>query len=89
MAQTSDNDDTFLDKKAVGQIIGVNWWSIDRLRRDPTRGFPQPHWISNQSPRWSKAEVLTWMRERPRGGVSPNATRKRLGKYVRSKRGAA
>ena len=82
---TPQNDDIYLDKKAVGEIVGVQWFTIDRLRKDPSKNFPQPVWVTDQSPRWSRAEILQWMRERPRGGVSPNAVKKRLGKYARSK----
>jgi predicted DNA-binding transcriptional regulator AlpA len=85
MAHTSDNDsDVFLSKREVAELIGMRPHTVDRMRKDPECDLPPPYWPNRQSPRWSRAEILTWMRSRPRGGVSPNATAKNLGKHLRS-----
>jgi predicted DNA-binding transcriptional regulator AlpA len=66
----ADANDVFVDKRGAAEIIGAKWWKIDRLRQDPTANFPEPFWLSTTTPRWSKSEVLEWMRQRPRGGVA-------------------
>ncbi|MBV9978217.1 MAG: hypothetical protein JO105_22760 [Hyphomicrobiales bacterium] len=68
----TDHADIYLSKRQVAEMLGARWWKIDRLRRDADAKFPEPYWISQSSPRWSRAEIVEWMRARildPRRGA--------------------
>jgi predicted DNA-binding transcriptional regulator AlpA len=78
---------THITKREVALLCGVNPWTIDRWRKHPSNNFPQPVWLSDVTPRWSRDAIAAWLQSRPSGGLSPNnpglrrgATRVRLGK---------
>jgi len=57
-------------KRDVAQYQGVHVWTVDqKLRKLPD--FPQPHWLTDITPRWIPREVEDWLASRPTGGIAP------------------
>jgi predicted DNA-binding transcriptional regulator AlpA len=57
---------TWLNKEQVAEYLGVHPSTIDRYKRDPPSGFPEPYWLTPTNPRWSRDEVEAWVASRPR-----------------------
>jgi predicted DNA-binding transcriptional regulator AlpA len=67
-----------LTKREVAELLRLNPWSVDRLRRtDPA--FPECVWISGTSPRWRLSDIESWLSSRPTGGTSPDWRQRRKG----------
>ncbi len=49
-------------KRALAQLLGVSPWTIDRWRASGT--FPDPVWVSDDTPRWRIADILAWLKTR-------------------------
>ena len=61
-----------IDKRGIAMLCGVNPWTVDRWRKNPSTGFPAPIWLSDTTARWSRAAIAAWLQSRPSGGLSPN-----------------
>jgi|SRR6516162_9519443 predicted DNA-binding transcriptional regulator AlpA len=77
-ATTTFADDplALLSKQQVAALLGINVYSVDRMRKpdaatyDPT--FPPPIWIGRSTARWKRVDIAAWLASRPHGGLSPD-----------------
>jgi predicted DNA-binding transcriptional regulator AlpA len=56
----SDDDDIFLNTKALAQMLGVSTLSIYRWERDPRLDFPAPSRVYGRK-FWRRSDVMNWM----------------------------
>jgi predicted DNA-binding transcriptional regulator AlpA len=70
MTKPDTDADELLSKQQFASFLGLNPWTIDRLRKT-IPNFPEPIWVTDKSPRWKKSEVQAYLDSRQRGGVSP------------------
>lgn len=54
-----------LRKAQVAKMLNLSKATLDRLRADPSSGFPAPMMLSTQAIGWSQSAVIAWLESRP------------------------
>lgn len=53
-------------KRRLPALLGISTATIDRIRKDPSYGFPAPVRLGEQAIGWLRADIEAWLAARPR-----------------------